>query len=73
MDFDGRPTAGAQVLASVSMIPWYPCQSGPALHCRVPFLALRASVLHKRMAQEASIFLFFRDLLSTGVVSVCLS
>ena len=24
-DFDGRPTAGAQVLASVSMIPWYPC------------------------------------------------
>ena len=35
-DFDGRPTAGAQVLAKVSMIPWYPYHSGPALHCRVP-------------------------------------
>ena len=35
-DFDGRPTAGAQVLASVSMIPRYPYHSGPALHSRVP-------------------------------------
>ena len=35
-NFDGRPTAGAQVLASVSMIPRYPYHSGPALHSRVP-------------------------------------
>ena len=35
-DFDGRPTAGAQVLAPVSLIPRYPYHSGPALHSRVP-------------------------------------
>ena len=35
-DSDGRPTAGAQVLAWVSMVPWHPCHSGPALHSRVP-------------------------------------
>ena len=35
-DFDGRPTAGAQVLAMVSSIPWHPYHFGPALHCRVP-------------------------------------
>ena len=34
-DFDGRPTAGAQVLARVPMVPWHPYRSGPALHCRV--------------------------------------
>ena len=35
-DFDGGPTAGAQVLASVSMTPRYPYHSGPALRSRVP-------------------------------------
>ena len=35
-DFDGRPTAGAQVLARVASLPWQPCHFGPALHCRVP-------------------------------------
>ena len=34
--FDERPTAGAQVLARVLSIPWYPYHFGPALHCRVP-------------------------------------
>ena len=32
----GCPTAGAQVLAKVSLILWHPYHSGPALHCRVP-------------------------------------
>ena len=36
VDSDGRPTAGAQVLARVSLIPWYPYFSGPALHWSVP-------------------------------------
>ena len=35
-DTDGRQTAGTPVLATVSLIPWYPYHSGPALHCRVP-------------------------------------
>ena len=35
-DSYGRPTAGAQVLARVPMVPWYPYRSGPALYCRVP-------------------------------------
>ena len=35
-DSDGRPTAGAQVLARVPHLPWHPYHSGPALHCRVP-------------------------------------
>ena len=35
-DSDGRPTAGAQVVARVSVVPWHPYRSGPALHCRVP-------------------------------------
>ena len=39
-DSDGRPTAGAQVLARVPMVPSHPYHSGPALpaECR---LALR--------------------------------
>ena len=37
VDSDGRPTAGAQVLARIPMVvPRHPCHSGPALHCRVP-------------------------------------
>ena len=32
----GRPTAGARVLAMVSLVLWHPYHSGPALHCRVP-------------------------------------
>ena len=36
VDSDGRPTAGAQVLARVRKLPWHPYHSGPALHCRVP-------------------------------------
>ena len=35
-DSDGRPTAGAQVLATGPKVPWHPYHSGPALHCRVP-------------------------------------
>ena len=35
-DSDGRPTAGAQVLARVVKVPWHPYHSAPALHCRVP-------------------------------------
>ena len=31
------PTAGAQALTMSSLMSWYPCLSGPALHCRVPF------------------------------------
>ena len=43
-DFDGRPTAGAKALASVSLIPWHPCHSRPALHRRVPFLRCEHSI-----------------------------
>ena len=35
-DSDRRPTAGAQVLVRVSMIPRHPYHSEPALHCKVP-------------------------------------
>ena len=34
---DMCPAAGAQTLVMVLMLPWQPCHSGPALHCRVPF------------------------------------
>ena len=49
-DFDGRPTAGAQVLARVSMEPWHPYHSGPgpALHCRVPSRSESCFYLQKR-------------------------
>ena len=43
-DFDGCPTAGAKALASVSLIPWHPCHSRPALHRRVPFLRCEHSI-----------------------------
>ena len=32
-----RPTTGAQALTMSSLMPWNPCLSGSALHCRVPF------------------------------------
>ena len=38
------PTAGAKALASVSLIPWYPCHWRPALHRRVPFLRCEHSI-----------------------------
>ena len=45
-DSDGRPTAGAHVLARVSMAPWHPYQ-----HCNGECrLALRAVNLQKRKA-----------------------
>ena len=43
-DFDGCPTTGAKALASVSLIPWHPCHSRPALHSRVPFLRCEHSI-----------------------------
>ena len=43
-DFDGCPTTGAKALASVSLIPWHPCHSRPALHRRVPFLRFEHSI-----------------------------
>ena len=43
-DFDGCPRAGAKALASVSLIPWHPCHSRPALHRRVPFLRCEHSI-----------------------------
>ena len=43
-DFDGCPTAGAKALASVSLIPWHPCHSRPALHRRVPLLRCEHSI-----------------------------
>ena len=43
-DFDGYPTAGAKALASVLLIPWHPCHSGPALHRSVPFLRCEHSI-----------------------------
>ena len=43
-DFDDCPTAGAKALASISLIPWHPCHSRPALHRRVPFLRCEHSI-----------------------------
>ena len=31
---------GAQALTMPSLMTWYPCRSGPALHCKVPFSPL---------------------------------
>ena len=50
-DSDGRPTAGAQVLARVPEVPWHPCLSGSALHCRVPFSPFVLVFLQKHTVQ----------------------
>ena len=45
------PAAGAQALTMSSLMSWYPCLSGPALHCRVPFSPFVLVCLQKHMSQ----------------------
>ena len=62
-------TAGAQVLTMSSLMTWYPCFSGPALHCRVPFSPL--CFFSPRAEGTGMPVVFSLDciyLLSTGVV-----
>ena len=50
------PAAGAQALTMSSLMTWYPCLSGPALHCRVPFSPLVLAFLHKHRVQTFRTF-----------------
>ena len=49
-------TAGAQAL-TMSSLMWYPCLSGPALHCRVPFSPFVLVFLQKHRSQAFRSFL----------------
>ena len=47
------PTAGVQALTMSSLMSWYPCLSGPALHCRVPFSPFCACFFSKNHKSQA--------------------